>query len=124
MTNILVADDDPDIREMLAFRLERSGFRVSACADGPAALAAVADEVPDLVILDLNMPGMSGLDVCRALRRDPSSSAVPVVMLTARTQESDVEASFAAGADDYIPKPFSPREVVSRIEAVMARASR
>ncbi len=121
MTTILVADDDPDIRELITFKLEQSGYQVASCGDGPSALAAVGRSAPDLLLLDLNMPGMSGLDVCRAVRRDPATATVPVIMLTARTQEADVEASFSAGADDYIPKPFSPREVVSRVEAVLAR---
>lgn len=120
---VLVADDDPDIRELVSFKLSRSGYVVRTCADGPSVLAEARAGPPDLLVLDLNMPGVSGLDVCRALRAEPGTATIPVIMLTARAQEADVQAGFAAGADDYIRKPFSPRELLSRVEAVLARVA-
>ena len=118
---VLVADDDPDICELVLFKLRQSGYAAHSCGDGPSALSEARADRPDLLVLDLNMPGMSGLDVCRALRADPATAAIPVIMLTARSSEADVGAGFAAGADDYVPKPFSPRELVSRVEAVLSR---
>jgi two-component system phosphate regulon response regulator PhoB len=121
MTAILVADDDMDIRDLVAFKLEQAGFDVTAVDNGLAALTEARREPPDLVVLDVMMPGMSGIDVCRELRGDPTTSGLPIILLTARAQEGDVEVGFGAGADDYIVKPFSPRELVNRVEAVLAR---
>jgi two-component system phosphate regulon response regulator PhoB len=121
MTAILVADDDMDIRDLVAFKLEQAGFEVTAVDNGLAALTEARREPPDLVVLDVMMPGMSGIDVCRELRGDPTTSGLPIILLTARAQEGDVEVGFGAGADDYIVKPFSPRELVNRVEAVLAR---
>ncbi|GAA2579302.1 hypothetical protein GCM10010399_06320 [Dactylosporangium fulvum] len=121
MTAILVADDDMDIRDLVAFKLEQSGYDVVAVDNGLAALTAAAENPPDLVVLDVMMPGMSGIDVCRQLRQDHATKGLPIILLTARAQEGDVEVGFGAGADDYIVKPFSPRELVSRVEAVLAR---
>jgi len=121
MTAILVADDDMDIRDLVAFKLEQAGYEVVAVDNGLAALTAATENPPDLVVLDVMMPGMSGIDVCRQLRQDQSTKALPIILLTARAQEGDVEVGFGAGADDYIVKPFSPRELVSRVEAVLAR---
>lgn len=124
MPNLLIAEDDPDIRELLSFRLAAAGHAVTAVEDGPLALDAAAEAAPDLVLLDVMMPGLSGIDVCRALRARPETSGLPVILLTARSQEADVQAGFRAGADDYMTKPFSPRELVSRIEALLARCDR
>ncbi len=121
MTAILVADDDMDIRDLVAFKLEQAGYDVVAVDNGLAALTEATQNPPDLVVLDVMMPGMSGIDVCRQLRQDASTKALPIILLTARAQEGDVEVGFGAGADDYIVKPFSPRELVSRVEAVLAR---
>jgi DNA-binding response OmpR family regulator len=121
MTAILVADDDMDIRDLVAFKLEQAGFEVTAVDNGLAALTSARQALPDLVVLDVMMPGMSGIDVCRELRGDRSTSGLPIILLTARAQEGDVEVGFGVGADDYIVKPFSPRELVSRVEAVLAR---
>jgi two-component system phosphate regulon response regulator PhoB len=121
VTAILVADDDMDIRDLVAFKLEQAGFDVTAVDNGLAALTAARLEPPDLVVLDVMMPGMSGIDVCRELRNDRTTSGLPIILLTARAQEGDVEVGFGAGADDYIVKPFSPRELVTRVEAVLAR---
>ena len=121
MTAILVADDDMDIRDLVAFKLEQAGFDVTAVDNGLAALTAARLEPPDLVVLDVMMPGMSGIDVCRELRNDRSTAGLPIILLTAGAQEGDVELGFGAGADDYIVKPFSPRELVTRVEAVLSR---
>lgn len=115
---ILVVDDEPRIVKQARDYLEQGGFRVVTAADGPTALALARHERPDLVVLDLNLPGMDGLDVCRALRR---SSDVPIIMLTARVEETDRLIGLELGADDYITKPFSPRELVARIRAVLRR---
>ncbi|MCP2243577.1 response regulator transcription factor [Lentzea aerocolonigenes] len=121
MTAVVIAEDDADIRDLLVFKLMQDGFDVRAVGDGPAALDAVATERPDLVILDVMMPGMSGLDVCQRLRSEQATKNLPVILLTARAQEADVESGFGVGADDYVTKPFSPRELLSRVHAVLAR---
>jgi two-component system alkaline phosphatase synthesis response regulator PhoP len=115
---ILVVDDEFKIVKQARDYLEKSGFRVITVGDGPTALAAARHERPDLIVLDLNLPGMDGLDVCRALRRE---SDVPIIMLTARVEETDRLIGLELGADDYITKPFSPRELVARVRAVMRR---
>ena len=121
MVTVLLAEDDADIRDLVTFKLREAGYEVRAFEDGLSALASAQDDRPDLALLDIMMPGMSGLDVCRELRADPATSAVPIILLTARAQESDIETGFAVGADDYIVKPFSPRELASRVHAVLAR---
>jgi DNA-binding response OmpR family regulator len=124
MANILVVDDDPDICALLEFKLTSGGHQVAVEHDGEAALAAL-DQMPvDLVLLDWMMPRMGGLEVCLALRGDERYAQIPVLMLTAKAQESDVQRGLAAGADDYILKPFSPREVAARVDASLARAVR
>jgi two-component system alkaline phosphatase synthesis response regulator PhoP len=115
---ILVVDDEPKIVKQAQDYLEKSGFRVATAGDGKTALAAARHERPDLVVLDLNLPEMDGLDVCRALRRE---SDVPIIMLTARVDEADRLIGLELGADDYITKPFSPRELVARVRAVLRR---
>ena len=115
---ILVVDDEPKIVKQARDYLEKGGFQVIVAGDGTTALAMARHERPDLIVLDLNLPGMDGLDVCRALRRD---SDVPIIMLTARVEETDRLIGLELGADDYIVKPFSPRELVARVRAVMRR---
>ncbi|MBI4768904.1 MAG: response regulator transcription factor [Chloroflexi bacterium] len=115
---ILVVDDELEIVKLVRAYLERAGFSVVAATDGQQALAVFRHERPNLVILDLNLPGMDGLDVCRALRRD---SDVPIIMLTARLEEADRLIGLELGADDYVVKPFSPREIVARTRAVLRR---
>jgi two-component system alkaline phosphatase synthesis response regulator PhoP len=115
---ILVVDDEPKILKLAGDYLERGGFRVVTAAEGTTALATARRERPDLVVLDLNLPGTDGLDICRALRRE---SDVPIIMLTARVEETDRLIGLELGADDYITKPFSPRELVARVRAVLRR---
>ncbi|HEU4566675.1 MAG TPA: response regulator [Marmoricola sp.] len=122
MARIVIADDDADIRELVVFKLRHSGHDVVPVGDGAAAVEACRAEKPDLVILDVMMPGMSGLEAARTLRSDDTMAGLPIIMLTARAQESDIEQGLEAGADDYIVKPFSPRELASRVDAVLARA--
>ncbi len=122
MTVVLVADDDADIRDLVAFKLEQAGLDVIAVEDGQAALEQARRRQPTLAVLDVSMPGLSGIDVCRMLRADPSTASMLIIMLTARVQEQDVEGGFSAGADDYVTKPFSPRELVTRIQALLSRA--
>ena len=122
MTVVLVADDDADIRDLVAFKLEQAGFEVIAVEDGQTALDQARSRQPTLAVLDVSMPGLSGIDVCRMLRADPTTAGMLIIMLTARVQEQDVEGGFSAGADDYVTKPFSPRELVSRIQSLLSRA--
>jgi two-component system alkaline phosphatase synthesis response regulator PhoP len=116
---ILVVDDEPKIVKQARDYLEKSGFRVRSAGDGKTALAVARHERPDLIVLDLNLPEMDGLDVCRALRRE---SDVPIIMLTARVDETDRLIGLELGGDDYVTKPFSPRELVARVRAVLRRA--
>ncbi len=118
MSTILVADDEPGIVAVVRDYLEHAGFDVLVAADGPGALAVARTRGPDLVVLDLGLPRMDGLDVARALRRD---SAVPIIMLTARGEETDKLVGLELGADDYLTKPFSPKELVARVRAVLRR---
>jgi DNA-binding response OmpR family regulator len=122
MARILVADDDVDIRELVEFKLSTMGHDIVAVGDGAAAIDACMAEKPDLAVLDVMMPGVSGLDAIRAIRAEPALSDLPVILLTARAQESDVETGFDSGADDYITKPFSPRELASRVQALLSRS--
>ena len=122
MARILVADDDVDIRELVEFKLSTMGHDVVAVGDGAAAIDACMAEKPDLAVLDVMMPGVSGLDAIRAIRAEPALADLPVILLTARAQESDVETGFDSGADDYITKPFSPRELASRVQALLSRS--
>ncbi len=115
---ILIVDDDPHIRQLLVFALEKAGFATCEAEDGEAALARVADAAPDLVVLDINMPRMNGLEVCRRLRGE---SDVPILFLSSRDEEIDRVLGIELGADDYVVKPFSPREVTARITAILRR---
>jgi len=116
---ILVVDDEPEIVKLVRAYLEHAGFAVVIANEGNQALAVFRRERPNLVILDLNLPGLDGLDVCRALRRDTD---IPIIMLTARLEETDRLIGLELGADDYVVKPFSPREIVARVRAVLRRA--
>ena len=122
MKRILVIEDDPDIALSLRLKLERDGgFEVVTAHDGGAGLRLAVERPPDLVLLDLNLPGMDGFEVCRQLRKTPATAATPVIMLTARIGESDRVAGLDMGADDYITKPFSPKEALARVRAVLRR---
>jgi DNA-binding response OmpR family regulator len=121
MKTILVVDDEPKIATLARDYLEHAGFTVLIAADGPAALTTFRLRRPDLVVLDLGLPGLDGLDVTRELRRD---STIPIIMLTARDDELDKLLGLELGADDYLTKPFSPRELVARVRAVLRRADR
>jgi DNA-binding response OmpR family regulator len=118
---ILAADDDPDIRELVAFRLERSGYTVLQASDGEEALALALEHTPDLAVLDVMMPKMDGFEVVRRLRAEEATKRMPIIMLTARAQDSDVEEGFDAGADDYLRKPFSPQELRARVQSILGR---
>ena len=122
MARILIADDDLDIRELVEFKLLSLGHDVEVVADGQAALAACRARRPDLAVLDVMMPGLSGLDAVAAIRADPQLAGLPVILLTARAQEDDVATGLEAGADDYVTKPFSPRELAQRVEDQIGRA--
>ena len=120
---ILVVDDEPGIVTVVRVYLDRAGFRVLTAGAGPAALRLARAERPSLLVLDLMLPGIDGLDITRALRQDPATRALPIIMLTARVEESDKLVGLELGADDYITKPFSPRELVARVRAVLRRAA-
>jgi two-component system alkaline phosphatase synthesis response regulator PhoP len=122
---ILVVDDEPQIVEVVQDYLKQDGYRVLTARDGQTALTLARHERPDLIVLDLMLPGgVDGLEVCRRLRQDPGLADVPIIMLTARTEETDRLIGLELGADDYVTKPFSPREVVARVKAVLRRARR
>lgn len=120
---ILIVEDERPVREMLAFGLKREGYQVEEAADCTTARAAIADRLPDLILLDWMLPDMSGLELARLLKRQESTRELPVIMLTARAAEDDKVMGLQSGADDYITKPFSTRELLARIEAVLRRAA-
>ncbi|MEI2783024.1 MAG: response regulator [Candidatus Competibacter sp.] len=119
---ILVVDDEPNIVLSLEFLMKQAGFQVRTASDGEAALAAVAAETPDLVLLDVMMPRKNGYEVCQAIRANPDWKAVRIIMLTAKGREVEREKGLALGADDYITKPFSTQEVVERVRELLAEA--
>jgi two-component system phosphate regulon response regulator PhoB len=118
--NILIVDDDPDIRELVAFKLRQVGYGVRVEKDGESGLFAAVEEQPDLVLLDVMMPKISGIEMSRRLREDERTANIPIILITAKAREADVQRGFAAGANDYIVKPFSPRDLVSRVESMLA----
>ena len=118
---ILVVDDEEDILELLRFNLSREGYQISCAASGEDALSFVRSEIPDLIVLDLMLPGMDGLEVTRRLKNNLSTKDIPIVMLTAKGEEADIVTGLELGADDYITKPFSPRILVARVRAVLRR---
>jgi two-component system phosphate regulon response regulator PhoB len=119
--HVIVVEDEANILELLAFNLAKDGFRVTPCASGEEGLEAARRSPPDLVLLDLMLPGIDGLRVCRLLKEDPRTARVPVVMLTARGEEADIVAGLELGADDYVTKPFSPRVLLARLRSVLRR---
>jgi two-component system phosphate regulon response regulator PhoB len=118
---ILVVDDEPDALELIAFNLKTAGFDVLTASDGEAALQLARSHLPDLVLLDLMLPEVDGLEVCKILRRDPATSAIPIIMVTAKAAEMDRVLGLELGADDYVTKPFSPRELVLRVKNLLRR---
>jgi two-component system, OmpR family, alkaline phosphatase synthesis response regulator PhoP len=122
--HILVVEDDRDIADLVAHYLQKSGWEATIASAGDDALAIARSRPVDLVILDVMLPGLSGLEVCRALRSDPATAAVPIIMLTARAEEADRVIGLELGADDYVSKPFSPNELVARVRALMRRSRR
>ncbi|HTG18003.1 MAG TPA: response regulator, partial [Blastocatellia bacterium] len=120
--NIVIVEDDEDIAESIRYNLEREGFRVRVAATGEDALNLILDRPPSLILLDLNLPHMSGFEMCRRLRAEAPTARVPILILTARTDEADKVLGLNIGADDYITKPFGMRELVARVNAVLRRA--
>lgn len=120
---VLIVDDEAAIREMLSFALSRAGMRPSEAASARDALVAISEQRPDIILLDWMMPEISGYDFTRRLRKDPLTAELPIIMLTARTAEEDKIAGLDAGTDDYVVKPFSPRELIARIHAILRRSS-
>ena len=121
---VLVVEDDPDIADLIRRYLQKGGFEVEVRASGREALSAIAASPPDLLVLDLMLPHVSGLDICRSVRADEKTAAIPIIMVTARADESERIAGLDTGADDYIGKPFSPGELVARVRALLRRTAR
>jgi two-component system phosphate regulon response regulator PhoB len=119
--SILIVEDEEDILEVIQYNLAREGYRVTGVRDGEKGLARARKDSPDLVLLDLMLPGLDGLTVCRRLKEDPVTRAIPIVMVTAKGEESDIVLGLGLGADDYVAKPFSPRELVARVRSVLRR---
>jgi two-component system, OmpR family, alkaline phosphatase synthesis response regulator PhoP len=119
---ILIVDDEKDIVKMLDYNLKKEGFRTVSASNGEDALDLAFKEHPDIILLDLMLPGMDGLEVCKALKKEGKTASVPIIMLTAKTQEADKIVGLELGADDYVTKPFSPRELIARIKAVIRRS--
>ncbi|HWI03666.1 MAG TPA: response regulator [Acidimicrobiales bacterium] len=128
MQSVLIIDDDEDIRELMTWRLHSAGYETIGASDGAAGLTAVLDAAaagapPDLILVDWMMPKLTGIEVCQALRGNPGTARIPIILVTAKAHEAEVERGFAAGVDDYILKPFSPRELLGRVNAVLARTA-
>jgi len=122
MKRVLLIEDDRDIVELVRYNLDREGFQVTSATDGSSGLAQVRKSAPDLLLLDLMLPKLSGLEICKEIRRDQSLNRLPILMLTARGEEADRVIGLEMGADDYVTKPFSPRELVARVRALLRRA--
>lgn len=122
--HVLIIEDDASVCELLLSCLGKAGYRVSIAQSGEAALMQIEEDPPEVVVLDLNLPGMNGLDVCRAMRRDPWMGQIPVLMLTGQSEEDDIVAGLEVGADDYMTKPFSIHELVARVKAHLRRSER
>jgi DNA-binding response OmpR family regulator len=118
---ILVADDEEDLRELVSYRLTRSGYQVIGAGDGQEALELAAECTPDVMVLDVMMPKLDGYELTRRVRAEASLRSIPVILLTARSQEADIDRGYEVGADDYLEKPFNPDELVARVRAVLGR---
>src|SRR5215470_9604035 len=121
MERVLIVDDDPDIQRLVSYNLSQAGFQVTTASSGRTALETVEKHPPDLIILDIMMPDIDGMEVCRTLRQRDDSRRIPIIMLTARGEEIDRVIGFELGADDYVSKPFSPRELVLRAKSILRR---
>ena len=119
---VLLVEDEGDIRDVIEYNLERAGYLTLAFDNGEAGLEAIRNESPDLVLLDLMLPGIDGLEICRQIKEDPTTRDIPIIMITAKTEESDVVLGLGVGADDYVNKPFSPQELIARVKSVLRRA--
>ncbi len=124
MKTVLVVDDEESIRKLISYNLEKEGYKAIAVSSGEEALSAAFDTVPDIIVLDLMLPGLDGMEVCRILSKDSRTSAIPILMVTARGDDTDVVSGLEAGADDYITKPFSPKILSARIGAVLRRSNK
>ncbi len=120
-TNVLIVDDEKDLVDLVRYHLEKEGFQCLQASDGLTALRLAQEQRPDLLVLDLMLPGLDGLEICRQLRRDPMTASLPIIMLTAKAAEVDRVVGLEIGADDYLVKPFSPRELVARVKAILRR---
>ncbi len=120
---ILIVEDEPDILEIINYNLLREGYETKTCRDGEEALNTIRRKAPDLVVLDIMLPGLDGIEVCRRLKFDPATRSIPVIMVTVKGDESDVVLGLGVGADDYVIKPFSPKELVARVKAVLRRGA-
>ncbi len=118
---VLIVEDEEDILELVKYNLEKEGYRATGVSSGEQALKKIKSQAPDLILLDIMLPGADGLEICKSLKKDPNTSQIPIVMLTAKGEESDVVTGLELGAHDYITKPFSPRVLVARVRAVLRR---
>jgi DNA-binding response OmpR family regulator len=121
MTKILIAEDEPDIRELVAFTLRFAGYEVVATSNGEEAVQMAAKELPDLILMDVRMPRMTGYDACRVLKADPELKDIPVVFLSAKGQESEIQTGLDAGAEEYLLKPFAPDQLTERVRAILRK---
>jgi phosphate regulon transcriptional regulator PhoB len=121
--SILIVDDEPDVLDLLVYNLQKAGYKTMTARDGASALQKARDEVPSLIVLDLMLPQMDGTEVCRHLKAEPKTAHIPIIMLTAKAEEVDRVVGLELGADDYVTKPFSPREMALRVKGVLRRAS-
>jgi DNA-binding response OmpR family regulator len=120
---ILIVEDEPDIAELVSYNLKKEGYETTCAADGEEALRLVRKSSFDMLVLDLMLPGIQGLDLCRIIRNDPASARLPIIMLTAKAEESDRVLGLETGADDYLPKPFGTKELIARVRALLRRSS-
>jgi DNA-binding response OmpR family regulator len=121
MAKILIAEDEPDIRELVAFMLRFAGYEVLSASNGEEAVQTASREIPDLILMDVRMPRMTGYDACRVMKANPDLHDVPVVFLSAKGQESEIQSGLEAGAEEYLLKPFSPDELTNRVRAILAK---
>jgi two-component system alkaline phosphatase synthesis response regulator PhoP len=119
---VMVIEDEPDILEVMEYNLQKEGYRVRSSRDGEEGLRMIREQAPDLVLLDRMLPGLDGVEICRRMKQDPLTRAIPIIMVTAKGEETDVVVGLSVGADDYVTKPFRPKELLARVDAVLRRA--